>query len=393
MIEIIEKTLGISLNEKKLKKAKIDPVLLGKLSVNLGNYFKNDFILPAKSKEKLRPYISLREGLGKKISHTYLIQSQNPIYFENAPFIIEETIKPFSLYAHEICLQNPLTYLLDYFYFNPHGSTIQIEAIRHILIELARLKPLIEQNIIHFSSDELFPGLNINDFEPNEPELKSIKACSSMKEDEIKFIVSSVFRALYEKYQLQDEVDLFFENTDFAQIYKCLLRHYSEKYTSHTIKDPINLNWLGKLSRIPTQNITIDDIFLIRKNEELFNEWRQLISAALRYMEDNKENFTDVDNEFIETLKEKFVTLDLRLIKKNSDNTIFKKIDPWISKASFGVLTGGLIGIATHDLTIGLRAFITAATPGLLDTGLSILNENRQKKAISNHLLIFDKQN
>ncbi|MBK7970275.1 MAG: hypothetical protein IPK08_15775 [Bacteroidetes bacterium] len=86
MIQIIESTLGMELKEKQLKKIQLDPKLLRKLSENLSGYFINEFKLPHKAENILRPYIPLRDGLGQKISHTYLTQSSSPIYFEDAPF-------------------------------------------------------------------------------------------------------------------------------------------------------------------------------------------------------------------------------------------------------------------------------------------------------------------
>jgi len=390
MIEIIEQTLNLELNEKELKSADLKVESLWELSIELTNYFKNTYSVPTKREDILRPFIPLRYNVGTEVSHTYLHNSLNADYFNNAPFIIEENIKAFLLYSHEICIQNPLTYLLDY--FSEPRAERQLPAIRHILIELARLKPLVNQGVLHLLSDELWSNINQQNFNLQQDELNYIIENTDLDYHLIQMLSEKILESLYEQEKVDNNIDLFFTNSNFSIVYAKLLEIYHKKYVSSAVLNPMKVGMLGQLELINTSQISLNDIIYIRNNDDLFNEWRLLISETLDTINTNTGSFSDFDNEFVDTFKIKYQTIDSRLIKKLSEDSFFKKIGSFNKKAIIGLLTGGILGAATGDFNNGMTSFVGSTSTCLFELISNILKKGNnlgQKRALKNHMLIF----
>ena len=375
-INIIEEILATELTEKGMEDYHINPYQLHELHFSLTNYYKR-FALPQKSQTRLRPYLSPRYAYGKIASMGYTSGVFNP---KKPEFVLEKSVKKTLLYSHEVCVQDPLTYLLDYFHNNPENKIAakKIPVIKHIFKEIARMKPLIENGLLYIVSDEVFPGLNnwrlISDNMDLEKEVES--KIGEEKFDSMDF--HQLIQSMYEQFVLQQDIDLYFPDESFKNLYKSLLDVNQQTYTSRDIITPYNFGMLGGLNQIDTEKINIKDVIIMRQHEKVFEDWRLLISETFKELETNTGDFTDTSREFKNIISDQNRKFDSEILKRAQQSTFYSNLPKTKEKIFAGVASNFILNASLpNDLTPSTGSLLNSVFTSFLEL---IINSKADRK-------------
>lgn len=334
-LNTIQHTLGIELSEKELKVATLDPRKLRELAYKLKDFY-SQFRLPDKDLNIFRPYVPLRFTDGVQASLQYNAKAsdghqQFSNYFETAA-------KRYLLYAHEICLHDPLSYMLDYFELEPYGkhATNRLPAIKQVLIELARLKPLVDRQIIHIVSDQMFTGIsNYNQY----AEIRDIQEAVANKIPDVfmPFSYEALIKSIYEQHILNKDIDLYFPHQDYASLYTALMDVCGERFTSAAIKPSFEVGLIGGLNLLASDKLSTNDIIGLREDDNVFTQWRLLVSATLSEMIANKAYYNDNEAEFKKIINEQNQKLQLDLFRNAGKSAFISAIPKFKEKVFCGL--------------------------------------------------------
>lgn len=388
-IRIIEDVLQIELTEKNLINYHINPFQLQELHFSLTDYYKS-FSLPEKDNQTLRPYLSPRYEFGEIASLGYAFRKFD---LNNPGYILEKSVKKTLLYSHEVCVQDPLTYLLDFFSTDPENEygKQRIPVISHIFKELARMTPLMKHGLLHIVSDEVFPGLSdyklVEQNREIERAMKEKIGVEGFNGHDFRLLLQS----FYEQFVLSENIDLYFPNEKFKELFKVFLDVNQENYTSKKLETPANFGVLGGLQEINTEKINVNDIISIRQNERVFEDWRLLLSETFKEMNHNKGNYTNSTNEFNNIINEQTRKFDTDILKKARESAFFGNLPKTSEKVFAGFASNILLNLSMPSGLIPSEAgFINT----MLTSFLELMNNLRTdqgsrtlKNSLYNHFL------
>ncbi|HEX8607370.1 MAG TPA: hypothetical protein VF679_01875, partial [Pedobacter sp.] len=310
-------------------------------------------------------------------------------------FVLEKSVKKTLLYSHQVCVQDPLTYLLDYFHQDPEHKLAaeKMPVIRHIFIELARMKPLIEDGLLYIISDEVFPGLNnyklLSDHAKIEEAVRL--AVGELKFNSIDFHL--LIQSLYEQFVLRENIDLYFPGENFKNLYKALLDVNHQSYTSRDIITPYNFGMLGGLSQVDTGKIDVRDIIAMRQHEKVFEDWRLLLSETFKELEANAGNFNDSNQEFKNIIHDQNRKFDSEILKKSQQSTLYSNLPKTKDKIFAGFASNLILNGSSSlmpDLVPSAASLINSIFSNILELGINGLTDRKQhaiKTSLHNHFL------
>lgn len=370
-INEIDKSIGTELNSSSIESIELTHEILYDMWKNISEYYlENPF--PAKKSNQLRPYLSYRYPIGKKIHKSvnkyYKKIGSSTIKFQRPEnFPLRNLLKKHLLYVDSICIHDPLIYLLDYFKYPESTNTnlkFRIDAVKYILEEYASLRNLIDQDIITFQSQENTGIQFANDFYLNAEESKTVANLLPYKivPSDISMISKPILQDMDISRRLNGNIDLYFPTAEMIELYSAILRTFQQKFDSKYVIQPYLNSIIGEIDHINPNKVSVEDIINIRKNEETFRMWREFVEDILGEFYRNRILYTDSSLEFTRIAKEKFLDLDNELKKRLHKSYVLKNITSKTEKAIIGVGVGALSGMAL-DMNAMIPMMIGGVTP------------------------------
>lgn len=360
IVDVIEECIGFPLDESYISNYEISPNTLHELSFALMDYYEH-FTLPERQRDELRPYISAQLTASMPLGMDYVFgqrrfsgrDSNTGIcysYDANDISSMSFNVKKYLLFCHRIFIQDPIPYLLDYFRLDPtsESSIARLPAIKQILKEYARLKPLLQQKIVVPLSDEIFGIITTNDTMPDSEMLNRIEKRLIERGRghllPIAPIVGNISVQQYKVNRVKDRMDLFFPNSSWIVVFKELLGEVEKAYSSKDVLEPFEVGILGKLTVIDSDAVSVNDLLTMRDNNELFVEWRQMMSSVLKMLYENENYYSDINKEFVELVRGEFDDWKSRFKVETARSPVLRAFADTGKELIVGVTAGAATG-------------------------------------------------
>ena len=383
IVDVIEKCIGFPLEERYVSKYDISPDKLHELGFALGDFYEN-FTLPKRRGNEFRPYISANLTASKPLGMGYVFGEQHFSNQDNAAFpnysfdadnttSISVNVKKYLLFCHRLFIHDPIPYLLDYFRFDPTSefALARLPAIKQLLIEYAQLKPLLKQKIVVPLSDEVFGTVFLNDTTLDREILNRIgeRIRKQGREDLLTIyhaVVSNISHQQFITARVKDRIDLFFPNSQWITIFSELMKELQKQFSSKDVLEPFKAGTLGEITAVNPNAVSIKDIIKMRKNEELFNDWRKMMSSILRDLYENEGYYSDLDKEFIELARDRLDDWESKFKVKTTKKSVLKAFADSGEKLIFGAASGATTGALTGAFLGGPFGAVAGGALGAL---------------------------
>lgn len=391
-IDVIENTIGRPLLTKELLKRPVGSTELENLSMALNN-FNKQYKLPIKQETDLRPSISPKLDTIYELGFNYVSRIHDVSQFKGA---FTGELKKYLLYCHGLVIEDPLIYLLDY--FGPGSSNSQhalarLPAINSLLLEYSDISDLIRSGIVFPVSE---PQYSDNEVPyPEDGLLKELSKRITGRNKDIPQLAAFVLREQFRKKKFHYNIDSFYPSLEHVDVLKEIMKIQQEGFTRNEIITPFGTNVIGSVSLLNLNNISIEDICYMRKQDELFSEWRGFLNSTFKELYNHSSDYTDLDNEFLGEVRDGFSNLEMRVNSRLSKAFSNSSLINTGKKISIGAVSGALSGIVTGDLkaTLLMTLFGGMLSGGIQPSFEAVLdlvkNESRRKetKVIKNHFL------
>jgi hypothetical protein len=358
---IIESVLQIPLEAKEVQRLNPSGETLHQLSLAVKTYYSNFKIKPKEDWE-LRPYLA-SPGFGpfNPLGMDYVFGDRSA-----QPGQMTRNIKKYLLFCNSLCITDQLPYLLDYFEADPNSeyAAARIPAIKALLIEYTTLRELLEQGTLIPLSDEIF-GLTQHLF-ISEEEKKQIDSTLRLTIDDATSIATSIRRQQVYSEKLDKHVDMFFPDSRFIPVFKELLRFSEAKFTHKEIQEPFKVGILGDISAINPDAVSIQEILKMRRNEEMFQEWRSFLENVFQKLYLHEDDYNDLDREYLEGVRTELLVWKDKLRRKRKESSFANQLLESAEKIIIGASAGAVIG----QLTVGSLGAAIGAAGGALRPGL-----------------------
>lgn len=386
-IQIIEETLGDSLNSLSQNYTNDQFELLYHRLIE----FHDTTDFPKKPQHELCPHLGGHWLLGntfKYYAKEYWPGRENPPKFNLS---IVDISKKHLLYSHSIALEDVLVYLLKPYSKTAYSNTNNPRdgynlRILDALKDYGKIKPLINQGLIKMD----YKIYDREWYRRRYPttEFENYYVDKFGKFDDGSF--SAVMKNDENIKRLDGRVDNYFGGESSMNMYRELLNYLNIKYTSNEIKQPYFASNVGAISSINYNAITIEDFISIRKNEDIYFMWRNFVKDILHQLHEEKNEYTDVNNQFLNIAKEKFNELDSTIKKKMHNAKVMNELIDSTQQAVIGVVIGAFAGNAL-DMSAEVPMLVGATSPYikfLIDSMKSIYPIGNTI-AMNNHFLSF----
>lgn len=391
-IDVIEESISRPLLREELLKHPVTKIELKKLSVAL-NDFSKQYELPIKKDTELRPSISPKLEHINELGFNYVRRIHDITQYEGG---FTRALKKYLLYCHGLVIEDPLIYLLDYFRLGGTISPYALErlpAINSLLLEYSDISDLVKSNIIFPVSEPLYSSNEVP--YPEEDLLKELDCRLKNKNNNLPQLAEFIFKEQFRKQKFSNNVDSFYPSHEHVTVLKEIMKIQNDRFTRDEIITSFGTNILGSISLLNLENVSIEDICFMRKEEELFSEWRGFLNSTFRNLYANSSDYTDLDKEFLADARNEFSNLETKVNSKLRKSLSTVSLKDAGRSISIGVVSGAVSGIATGDLK---TAFITTLLTGMLSGGVQpsieaavdlVKNRSRrqEQKVIKNHFL------
>ena len=174
-------------------------------------------------------------------------------------------------------------------------------------------------------------------------------------------------------------VDPMFRNKNEAAIYvEGLKSEVSRLFSSEDVRRPFYSAFLMEVPSINPNAINWNDILSLRRDEEIFQEWRNLVHGILDELYSRRDDFTDIDAEFKAVANDQFRAWSERLsvqrMRRSALNAFFESG----KKVGIGWLGGALATAAAIAAFTGSSAATplagAAAVSGMGNAGPALLS-------------------
>ncbi|XQS17086.1 hypothetical protein ACJ6TS_00495 [Citrobacter telavivensis] len=387
-IDVIEESVGRPLLRKELLRHPIKTVELEKLSVAL-NDFSRQYELPIKKDTELRPSISPKLEQINELGFNYVRRIHDTSQYTGG---FTRALKKYLLYCHGLVIEDPLVYLLDYFRHGGANSPYALErlpAINSLLLEYSDISDLIRSNIVFPVSEPLYADNDVP--YPEESLLKELRLRLSDKSENLSQLAEFIYRENFRKQQFSDNIDSFYPSHEYVDVLKEIMIIQNDKFTRDEIITTFGTNVIGNVSLLNLEDVSIEDICFMRKEDELFSEWRGFLNSTFGNLYANSSDYTDLDKEFLADTRNEFSNLETKVNSRLRKSLSTFSLKDAGRSISIGVISGAVTGIATGDLK---TAFVTTLLSGGIEPSIEVaidLVKNRsrrkEKKVIKNHFL------
>lgn len=397
ILDVFEDVLQEDFNSILPANFSLDVPTVRRLAVRVREYYSG-FSFPEKAIGEIRPYISPKFIAGQKLLGSY-VQSFDP---SNALEIFD-FLKPYLLFSHSVCFHDPLPHLLD-FYIQTGPDTeyelSKLHTVTHLLVEYAKIADLVRAGVVVPVSDEVWGTDALFPSSPDSAELSAIlnssDVISRLPRDELSetasLLGSLVKRQMWHRSQSRDRVDLYFPNEDFVPVYKALLDATLSRYSSEEIFKPFDVGVLANISRIDTSKIAIEDVLRVR-SEEVFDDYRQVISGILCRLHSQEGNYSDFEAEFANAARQEMALHSARIHELTQRSNLLKSASNSVDRVIIGGLIGALpVSLAgDSQVAVGAAAAFAVASPiyEILREWLSNAHGARSRNSLRQHFLVL----
>lgn len=390
IVDLFENTLSRPLSKKELIKHGLGLNEIRALAIESRQEYYKKTIPPKESEFEIRPFIPpefnmgiMDYAVGGNVSKSF----NKFIFDKNIPGKMNASIKQLLLYSHSIVINDPLDYILDYFFLNqddnpPDFILGRIEAANSLLIEYSEIADLIKNRIV--IPVEMFALGRHKSLFQTEASSASLteKLSQEIPAEEIKKYEHIIYDIIGRYNMLEGKVDFFFPEQNYVYVLKEILKSMGEKFLSKDIHAQLDAAFLTKLKIIDVESLTTQDIVNIRQNEEIFERWRAFLSAALKKTSDNIDNCSDLNDEFKATVNAEFNEGNNDLIKRVKQSAWGSNLKDSSKNIGIGMIAGCMPSLFTNSpegITAG--AIIGATAEGSIRAILAYLNYLRGHKS------------
>lgn len=394
-LQAIESALGFELHPNSIKDAVLTHEIIYNLNKNIVDHYRNS-PFPKKDKHHVRPYLSHDYAIGNLIHQPVYKNYNLESGFGEIDYPLSGILKKHLLYVNSVCIHDPLIYLLDYFGRKKETSLSKerIPRVKLILEEYAILRDLIKSNIITFESGERTGPQSFSDYFVNDEEIQAIYKNSNFETEISKsfFVIEPILRDMDLIGKLDGQIDLYFPDKKYINLYAGILKTFEQKFHSEIIKKPYYNSILGDIDIIDVNRLTIDDILNLRKNEESFNLWREFMEKVLiEFYKTDDRSYSDKDTEFQRIANEMFREVDAKLKRRLHNSNYLSDVIDATQRACIGVTTAGIAGVAL-SLPPSLPMLIGGVTPfiTLIINLLRTIYPMQETISINNHFFCLN---
>lgn len=358
---IIESVLHIPFETKEVEKLDPSRETLHQLSLAVKNYYSN-FKMKPKQDWELRPYLaSPAYGPFNPLGMKYVEGDRSARAGE-----MTRNIKKYLLFCNSLCITDQLPYLLDFFEADPNSehAAARIPAIKALMVEYTGLRELLEQGALIPLSDEIF-GMTQDLFIDDE-EKEQINSTLQRTIEDAALIATSIRRQQLYAEKLDKHIDLFFPHSQFIPVFKEILRFSETKFTHNEVQEPFNVGLLGDISVINPDAISIGEILSMRRDEELFEEWRSFLEGVFQRLYLHREDYDDLNREYVQDVQAELLLWKEKLERKKKESSFTNQLFESAGKIIIGATAGAIVGqLTVGPLGAAIGAGLQTIRPGL----------------------------
>lgn len=175
--------------------------------------------------------------------------------------------------------------------------------------------------------------------------------------------------------QFEGKTDPLFATVAQAETYRSQLLTEFGSVTRADVQRPFYGSFVFNVPTVDPQKVTWADIVALRRDEEIFREWRHLIHSALNILYEHKSDFNDLDAEFRETIQSEMRKWNEKLHVQRMRRTAFGELLEGTRQVALGWIGGSLafggLAAATGDATLTIQAGIAG---GVANAGPALLS-------------------
>jgi hypothetical protein len=159
---------------------------------------------------------------------------------------------------------------------------------------------------------------------------------------------------------------------------------------------------IGQLPCVNPNHVSWNDILSLRRDEDIFQEWRNLVHSILDELYNRKEDFTDIEREFEEVSRERFREWSIKLEVERMRRSAFNAFFEGARQVSIQLIGAGL-AVAAVDAAISGNSKTAVAlaggavVAGLQNTGPEIIkalgevwramSSHEERRSLEHHIL------
>jgi hypothetical protein len=312
---------------------------------------------------------------------------------------LSDTLKKILMFSHGVFIQNPT-------FLHPDGRFSLEECLKlakRSLTELAEIKRLTARKIVVPVPHIFFWGAvewdemldkGHGDFQPDDITTRNIldisnnvrRAIPGIKRVCSRNAVIQALLAQRHSSRHQSYFDpLLFDSND-ATAYGETIKYLGRRISSESKLSPLMLQKISTTFAINSGKITVKDLENIRDNEEIFSEWRRIVSLAMMHLVKNQDSYNDDGMElayFLRHNQAEWRSASEKIIGKGA---VADFVD--LGKEAAASFTAGVVAGAFFEPTKTWYVNGTAAAvPSLIKIFSRLMPMNSKKISFRNHLL------
>jgi hypothetical protein len=208
-------------------------------------------------------------------------------------------------------------------------------------------------------------------------------------------VVSMIKEQIWFKQRAQNRIDLYFWEESCVPILQGLLRAASHRYSSKRIYEPFEVGVLANLARLDTSQLSTMDIISIR-SEKAFDDYRRVLQAILRRLQDREGRFSDLESEFAVAAREEMAECDDKIKQLTKKSNVLKDMLRNFDRVLIGAASGSLGGLLAGSPEVAvLGAAAGAAVRPLYDIvrgAWTASPSSAVRASLRHHFLVLDQE-
>lgn len=402
IVDVIQSKLDIPFEPKYMSPQYVDKRSLHQIGLAAQEFYEN-FETPDKPNSMLRPYFPRFYEQGARFAFDVVFSDRTDWEEEKLRSSFLSHVKKNLLYCHQLCFHDPLIYILDYFRTGPNTEIAakRFDDAIFLLKLYAEIAPLIRQGIVIPLSDEVVGGRAVvTNSDPRSSEEEKefimssevIRASKNPIDNIIDPIIDRIKRQIIQRENCSNNIDLFFPTEYHVDIMRSLILFHERLFTRKEIIAPLNLEILGRINSMNPNAISIREIIEIRQQEQSFDEFRTFLGGILEDIHSREREFTDLDKQFLEDTREKFLMSNEKLMRSVRTSGILREAFKSTDNILVGAMTGAL---AVNDVNATLLGAAIGAIPpayGIVRGLISNVSMESSTMSLRNHFLAIGVQ-
>lgn len=387
VVNLFENTLERPLDRKELEKNPLTPKDLQALAVE-SRELHNAKILPEKGEFEVRPFIDpefnmgvMDYAVGGNLSNTF----SDFVFDDSVSGRMTSNIKRLLLYSHSVVINDPLDYILDFFYLNQESTLPpyilgRVDAANSLLKEFSDMAELIREKILITTpftvmNDGKIPYLD----EASEQSIVEALAdkVSTKELSRYEYLVRSL---IARHNSFEGNADYFFPESKYVYILVEILRALGREFVSEQTKFQLNASLLARLNTIDVDSLGVRDIVSIRTNDEIFEGWRGFLGQALKETASNEKITGCLDAEFNDFVRRELESKNNEVVRRVVGSKWGRELGGSIFDIGIGAISGAIPGSFIGN-DGGLSGAVSGASRDVLKALYKLYSSMRDRKA------------